>query len=85
MSPARFERAAPGLGNRCSILLSYGDNVAGKAKGIEGGPSTDPYDSDSPLIARRMAPTSSDGVNGFSRNRTPEAPLVAAKTASPRE
>jgi hypothetical protein len=23
-TPARFERAAYGLGNRCSILLSYG-------------------------------------------------------------
>ena len=25
VSPARFERAAYGLGIRCSILLSYGD------------------------------------------------------------
>ena len=24
VTPARFERAAPGLGIRCSILLSYG-------------------------------------------------------------
>lgn len=29
VSPARFERATPGLGIRCSIQLSYGDIRAG--------------------------------------------------------
>jgi hypothetical protein len=31
--PARFERATSGLGNRCSILLSYGGISYGRIAG----------------------------------------------------
>src|SRR5688572_26333221 len=40
-SPARFELATPGLGNRCSIQLSYGDDATPEARERLGGSPKD--------------------------------------------